>query len=416
MIKLPKKMVVVFLLNALFINSLIAQNNKGIHFQGIARNENGIIIPKKQIGIRISILTDSTNGSIEYQEIKSIITNVLGLFFISIGNEEVGKVVTIGKFDEIKWTSKPYYLQVEIDPNNSLSFLNAGVEKINYVPLAFYAEKANMVERIVPIELGGTGVGNLKDWAKLLNIDRVNNTPDSMKPISVILLSTLNEKLNKADTMKMSYRINLKLNAADTSLIFSKINAISKMDTSSLSNRINNKINTGGINYNDIIVGLGFVPVKNSYGMFSDTAKQTTTIATATSVKFSLQQLGNRINITNNSTGSPTRITVNDMGIYQINYLLQFSKPDPGNDEVNIWIRRNSSAYPNTNTTYVLLGSGSKNIFTGNYYIELGVNDYIELYYSVKNINSVLYGTAATTVTPSRPATPSAYIIIHAIN
>jgi hypothetical protein len=297
-----------------------------------------------------------------------------------------------------------------------LSFLNAGVEKINYVPLAFYAEKANMVERIVPIELGGTGVGNLKDWAKLLNIDRVNNTPDSIKPISVIMLSTLNEKLNKADTVKMSNRINLKLNASDTSLIFSKINAISKIDTSSLSNRINNKINNGGINYNDIIVGLGFVPVKNSYGMFSDTTKQTTTITTATSVKFSLQQLGNRINITNNSTGSPTRITVSDMGIYQINYLLQFSKPDPGNDEVNIWIRRNSSAYPNTNTTYVLLGSGSKNIFTGNYYIELGVNDYIELYYSVKNINSILYGTAATTVTPSRPATPSAYINIHAIN
>jgi hypothetical protein len=38
----------------LLINLVQAQNNKGIHFQAIARNENGIIIPNKQITIRIT--------------------------------------------------------------------------------------------------------------------------------------------------------------------------------------------------------------------------------------------------------------------------------------------------------------------------------------------------------------------------
>jgi hypothetical protein len=419
--KILKHLLIGILIYSILSNSVIAQNNKGIHFQAIARNENGIIIPNKQINIRISILSDSGDGKIEYQEIKSIKTNMLGLFFISIGSEEMGKVVTIGKFDQINWSLKSYYFQVDMDPNNSLSFINVGVEKMNYVPLAFYAEKANMVEKIVPVELGGTGVGNLKDISKLLSIDKLNNTPDSLKPMSIPMSLALNEKLNKGDTLKMSNRINLKLNASDTNLIFSKINAIAKIDTSSLSNRINNKINAGAISANDIIGGLGFVPVKSMFGIFYDTSKQVTTINTATSVKFSLQQgnntlLSNKINITNNSTGNPTRIMVGDMGVFQINYQLQLTKTDQGNDEVNIWIRRNSSAYPNTNSTYVIQGGGIKNIFSGNYFIELGANDYVELFYSVKNINSVVYGSPASTVTPSRPATPSAYLTIHSIN
>ena len=319
-----KKIILLLFVNVIFINLMVAQNNKGIHFQAVARNENGIIIPNKQITIRISLLSDDALGIVVYQEIKSIRTNMLGLFFVDIGSDELGKVVTIGKFDQIKWSSNTYYLQVEIDPNNSLSFLSAGLEKINYVPFAFYAEKAKMIEGVVPIELGGTGVGDLKELKKILSVDKINNTPDSTKPISMPMLIALNEKLNKADTIKMSNRINLKLNASDTNLIFSKINSIIKIDTNSLSNRINSKINTGNINANDIIGGLGYVPVKSIYGIFYDTAKQITTISTATAVKINFQQLANNINITNNNVGNPTRIAVSDMGVFQINYQLQF--------------------------------------------------------------------------------------------
>ncbi len=373
------------LMNLILLKSLGAQNTRGIHFQAIARNENGIIIPNKQITLRISILTDSAFGSIIYQEIKSITTNVLGLVFIDIGNEAPGKIITMGNFNQINWSSNSFYLQVEIDPNNALSFLNAGIEKINYVPLAFYAEKANMVEAIVPIGLGGTGVGSLKEISKLLNIDKVTNTPDSLKPISIAMNLAINEKLKKSDTI-------------------------------SLSNRINNKISIGAISFNDIVGGLGFIPTKNLFGAFYDSSKQITNISTATAVKLNFQQVANKINLTMNSAGNPTRVTVMDAGTFQINYLLQFIKPDIGNDEVSIWIRRNSSAYPNTNSNYIIQGGSLKNIFSGSYFIELGANDYIELFYSVKNSSTTLYGTTPITTTPSRPATPSAYLSIHSVN
>lgn len=403
-------------LNLILINLLPAQTNKGIHFQAIARNENGIIIPNKQITLRISILTDSIQGNIIYQEIKSATTNMLGLIFIDIGNDEQGKLITQGSFNEINWAIKPFYLQVELDPNNALSFLNAGVEKINYVPLALHAEKAVMVETIVPIGLGGTGVGTIKELTRLLNIDKINNTPDSSKPISIYMNIGLSEKLNKTDTIKMSNRINLKLNSSDTVLIFNKINAMSKMDTNNLSNRINNKISIGSVSYTDIISGLGYIPVKSIYGAFYDTSKQITTAATATAIRFNFQQVGNKTNVTLNSAGNPTRVTVAEAGTFQINYLLQFIKSDAGTDELSIWIRKNSSAYPNTHTSYLIQGNTYKNIFSGNYFIELVANDYIELYYSIKNSSTTLYGSTPITTTPSRPATPSAYLSIHSIN
>ncbi len=393
-----------------------AQSTKAVHLQAIARNENGIIIANKQIALRLSILSDTSDYTTEYQEIKSITTNALGLFFVNIGVDEVGKVITIGNFEKIKWQSTDYFLQVEIDPDNALSFTNAGIEKINYVPLALYASQAHMVDSIVPVELGGTGVNNYKDLGRLLNIDKLNNTPDSLKPISNATNLALNEKLKKVDTLNLSNRINLKLNSADTIKLSNRINAIPKFDSTSLSNRINSKISIGNITLNDITSGLGFTPVKNEYGSFYDTSKQTTTIATATAVKFYFQLLANKISVTNNSSGNPTRITVSDAGVYQVHYTVQSIKSDIGNDELSIWIRRNGSAYINTNLTSVVQGAGFKNIVTGTYTIELNSNDYIELYYSVKNATTNLVGTPATTTTPSRPATPSASIHMHAVN
>ena len=380
-----KKVILVFIILILFCGFCFAQENKGIHLQGIARNEQGLIVANKQITLRISILNDSIGTSILYQEIKAVTTNVLGLFFIDIGENEPGKINTIGDFKTLDWSAGAFYISIELDPNNAFAFKLLGTEKIQYVPKAFYADIANKVNSIVPIAMGGTGVANMIELKQLLSIDKINNTPDSLKPISIALLSSLNEKLKKADTL-------------------------------SLSNRINNKIAIGGVNANEINAGLGYAPVKNIYGSFFDTSKQITSINTASAVKFYFTQAANKITITNNTNALPTRVTVNEAGFYHVNYALQFVKSDPDNDEINIWIRRNGTAYANSNSIFTIQGSGIKNSFNGSCFVELGNNDYIELYYFVKNVNSSIAGTPANTQTPSRPAVPSASITLHAVN
>ena len=383
-------------------NGVCAQNNKGIHFQGIARSESGMIIAKKQITLRISILTDTLSSNIEYQEIKSVTTNVLGLFYTDIGAEEAGKVITIGVFDLIQWQKEDKYLQVEVDPNNSLHFLQAGFEKINYVPYAFYAQEAKMITSIVPIELGGTGVSNKIDILKSLGLEKVNNTPDSLKPASNAVNIGLNDKLKKIDTLFLSNRIHLKLNSADTLKLSNRINTkLNSLDTSGLSNRIN---------------ALNNMIPKNYYCIFYDTAKQTAFTSTATPVKFNFKQIANKINITNNTANNPTRIVVLEAGIFQVNYHLQFIKSDAGADEIIVWFRKNSAAIAYTNNTYIIQGLGIKNTINNNFLLELDANDYIELFFSVKYVNTALQGTTSTTATPSRPATPTASISMYTVN
>jgi len=399
-------------------NGVGAQNNKGIHFQGIARSESGMIIAKKQITLRISIVTDTLRSNIEYQEIKSVTTNVLGLFYTDIGVEEAGKVITIGVFDLIQWQKEDKYLQVEVDPNNSLHFLPAGFEKINYVPYAFYAQEAKMITSIVPIELGGTGVSNKIDILKSLDLEKVNNTPDSLKPASNAVNIALNDKLKKTDTLFLSNRIHLKLNSADTLKLSNRINfKLNSSDTTGLVNRINNKLNsldTSGLS-NRINALNNMIP-KSYYCVFYDTAKQTAFTSTATPVKFNFKQIANKISIANNTANNPTRIVVLEAGIFQVNYHLQFIKSDAGTDEIIVWFRKNSAAITYTNNTYIIQGSGIKNTINNNFLLELDANDYIELFFSVKNVNTALQGTTSTTATPSRPATPAASISMYTVN
>jgi len=366
----------------------ITQTNKGINFQGIARDNNGYILANKPINIRISIKADTLSSKIEYQEITPIRTNVLGLFTIMVGAYEANKIVAVGPFENINWSIAEKYVQIEIDTVGDLSFMYMGTQKINYVPYSFYADNvsAQNINGIVGISQGGTGLDNLKDVKVLYNIDKINNTPDSSKPISNLALTAINDKLKKVDTISLSNRINLKLNSKDTI---------------SLSNRINN---------------MASLSVVYDYGSFYDTAKQAASaVSSATALKFSYNGLLNNISVQPNTSAQPTKITVLHAGIYKVYYAIQMIKTDIGVDEASVWIRRNGSAYLNTNTNFNISGTGIKNLLTGNYLVDLGENDYIELYFSVKNISSVVTSTTVQ-ASPSRPATPSAYIIIQKLN
>jgi len=364
------------------------QTYKGINFQGIARDNNGYILANKSINIRISIKADTLSSKIEYQEITPITTNVLGLFTIMVGANETNKIVAVGPFENIDWSIAEKYLQVEIDTVGDLSFMYMGTQKINYVPYSFYADnvRAENIHGIIGLTKGGTGLDNLKDIKALYNIDKINNTPDSSKPISNLALTAINDKLKKADTLSLSNRINLKL---------------SGKDTISLSNRINS---------------IASLSVVYDYGNFYDTAKQgANAVSNATAIKFSFNGLLNNIAVQPNTSGQATKITVLHAGVYKVSYAIQMVKPDLGADEASVWIRRNGSAYLNTNTNFTIAGSNIKNLLTGNYLVDLGDNDYIELYFSVKNISTTATSTTVQT-SPSRPATPSAYIILQKLN
>ena len=505
-----KNILLLFCFCSLSLNSY-TQSNKGINFQGIARYSNGFVVADKTINLRLTILNDTTYKKVEYQEIKSVTTNILGLFTVVVGSQEIGKIITSNSFDNINWSNYEKYLMVEVDLTGDFSFITLGMQKINYVPFAFYADKveAKNVVGILNLAQGGTGFASIKDIKTSWQLDKVNNTLDSEKPASASVLALLNDKLNKTDTSSLSSRmnqklnnsdtlslsnrinlklnkldtiylsnrinlklnssdtlslsnrinlfpktdtsslsnrinlklnssdtlslsnrinlfpkidttslsnrINLKLNKLDTIYLSNRINQIPKIDTSSLSNRINNKISLGSLSSNDITQALNYTPIRDDYGSFYDTAKQQTAVATALSIKFNFTNFSNNMNVTNNTSGLPSRITVVNPGIYNVKYSLQFIKTDAGTDDISVWVRRNSIAYANTHNVYTIQGSNVKNVVSASFWVDLGVNDYIEIYFSVKNTNSCVTGSAALLL-PSRPATPSAIVSLQRVN
>ncbi len=362
-----------------------SQNHKGIAFQAVARTSNGVIMPNELIQIRISILKDTLEEEILYQELKSVTTSPLGLFTILIGAAEPAKIITIGAFEKINWTASTYFMRVEIDPENHLQFIRIGQQQIQYAAYAFSADHvlSENVQGILSIPQGGTGVNNIPAFKLALQLDKVNNVPDSLKILSKASIQALALKLDKKDT-------------------------------ASLSNRINQKLNKGDISNSELALSLGFLPFEMHFGAYTDTAKQIALVNTATAVKWRDTIAQNQVAIGLNSSLERTRLLVVKAGTYLVQYSLQVSNTQIANDEISVWIRRNGAAYPNTLRQFLTGAVGVKNIFSGQAMVVFGEDDYLELFFSVKHNQTQLLKTSTLT-NPSRPATPSAQISLFRI-
>jgi hypothetical protein len=388
----------------------LSQNQKGIMFQAAARTSYGVIMPNKQIQVRISILEDTVSEELLYQEIKSVTTNPLGLFTILIGAAEPAKVITIGTFEKINWTAATYFIRVEIDPENHLQFIRIGQQQIQYAAYAFSADHvlAENIEGVLSIPKGGTGVNNMPALKLALQIDKVNNIPDSLKILSKASIQALALKLDKADHVPDSLKI---LSKASIQALAFKLD---KKDTVSLSNRINQKLNKGEITASELALSLGFLPFETHFGAFTDTARQLGLVNTAIAVKWRDTIAQNQVSIGFNSSLDPTRLLVVKAGTYLVHYSLHVSNTQIANDEISIWFRRNGAAYPNTLRQFLTGAVGVKNIFSGQAIILFGTDDYLELFFSVKHNQTQLLKTSALT-NPSRPANPSAQITLFRI-
>jgi hypothetical protein len=388
----------------------LSQNHKGIAFQAAARTSYGVIMPNKKIQIRISILKDTLAEALLYQEIISVTTSPLGLFTILIGAAESAKIITIGVFEKIDWTAGTYFMRVEIDPENNLQFIRIGQQQIQYAAYAFSADHvlAENVEGVLSIPQGGTGVNNLTAFKLALQMDKVNNIPDSLKILSKASIQALALKLDKVDHVPDSLKI---LSKASIQALALKLD---KKDTLSLSNRINQKLNKGEVSASELALSLGFLPFETHFGAFTDTAKQVANVNTATAVKWRDTIGLNQVSIGLNTSLDPTRLLVVKAGTYLVQYSLQVNNTQIANDEISVWIRRNGAAYPNSLRQFFTGAVGVKNIFSGQSIVVFGEDDYLELFFSVKHNQTQIFKTSALT-NPSRPAIPSAQIMLFRI-
>jgi hypothetical protein len=119
---------------------IFAQAPQKMSYQAVIRNASGVLVTSTSVGIRISILQNSSSGTSVYTETQTTSTNANGLVSLEIGT---GTVVS-GTFSAINWAVGTYFIKTETDPAGGSSYTIVGVNQLMSVPYALFAASGNV--------------------------------------------------------------------------------------------------------------------------------------------------------------------------------------------------------------------------------------------------------------------------------
>lgn len=123
-------------------NSLFGQTPLAFTYQAVATDVNGDELTTQSISIKALIVSGSIGGTVEWEELHYITTDIFGLFAINIGegNPNGGQQ---SQFANIDWSTGPFFLRIEMDVNGGNSFVLVGTNQLLSVPYSLHADKAD---------------------------------------------------------------------------------------------------------------------------------------------------------------------------------------------------------------------------------------------------------------------------------
>lgn len=121
--------------------SVMAQAPSKMSYQAVVRNGAGDLVINSPIGVRISVLQGSSNGTAVYSETytPNPQTNAQGLLSFEVGS---GTPQT-GTFNNINWAAGPYFIRTEVDITGGSNYQVLGSQQLLSVPYALHAERSN---------------------------------------------------------------------------------------------------------------------------------------------------------------------------------------------------------------------------------------------------------------------------------
>jgi hypothetical protein len=160
-----------------------AQAPEKMSYQAVMRNSENTLVTNSNVGMRVSILQGSTTGSAMYVERHTAITNANGLLSIEIGNGTVSQ----GTFASINWSTGPYFIKTEADPNGGTNYTIEGVSQFLSVPYALHAKTAETCLNCTggssadPNATGFTNyVGKVIDGGMVAHVRKVNGVEQGL--------------------------------------------------------------------------------------------------------------------------------------------------------------------------------------------------------------------------------------------
>jgi hypothetical protein len=161
----------VIILTVFFTASMFAQPPQKMSYQAVIRNNINVLVTSSPVGMRISILQGSSNGSAVYVETQNATTNANGLVSIEIG----GGTVISGTFAGIDWSAGTYFIKTETDPTGVANYTITGTSQLLSVPYSLYAKNAESVDDMMD-QLYDQGYLKPKDGdGNLYNVIKIGN-------------------------------------------------------------------------------------------------------------------------------------------------------------------------------------------------------------------------------------------------
>ena len=150
--------------------------------------------------------------------------------------------------------------------------------------------------------------------------------------------------------------------------------------------------------------------VTSYYGSFLHTASILLSVTSASySASFNTTDFAYGVSI---SGSNQDKIKVANSGVYNIQFSAQFDKTNSSNATVYVWLRKNGTDIPVSNTGLTLGGGANDSaVAAWNFFVSASANDYYQLMFAATGNNTrVLY-----TIPPFGPAVPSLILTVNRV-
>jgi hypothetical protein len=148
-----------------------------------------------------------------------------------------------------------------------------------------------------------------------------------------------------------------------------------------------------------------FNTATGSYGSFYDTTTQTNPVANAAnSMSFNEIAITNGVSLSGSTSPFNTYIKTENAGVYNIQFSAQIDKTDGGEDNIDIWIRKNGIDLTDTATTITLPKNNNKVVAAWNWFVQSATNDYYQIIWSSADTSMRLLSEVSSSVHPGIPS------------
>jgi hypothetical protein len=161
-----------------------AQSPDKMSYQAVIRNSDNALLTSTVVGMQISILMGTADGTAVYVETQTPTTNANGLVSL-----EIGTGTTTDDFSAISWTDGPYFIKTETDPTGGASYTIAGTSQLLSVPYALHAKTAESITGTIiesdPVYTGSQAADiTATDITNLSNLSGINTGDQDLSTLA----------------------------------------------------------------------------------------------------------------------------------------------------------------------------------------------------------------------------------------